>query len=300
MKPKVKNIELQKQKFIEKSINKHGNLFDYSKVDYVNSITKVEIICKEHGSFFVRPDAHIRKVGCSICNGGVSYNQEGVITKFTKIHGNRYNYSKVIYINSMIKVEIICKEHGSFLQTTKSHILGQGCPKCSGKNKKTTEEFCNESVIIHNNEYDYSLVDYKNNRIKVNIICSKHGLFNQIPKDHLNGSGCPKCNKSKGEIMISNFLESLNIKYFEQYKFEKCKNYQKLSFDFYLPDYNICIEYDGRQHFEHIFGYEKDFLRMQENDNIKNKYCFNNNIRLIRIKYFNVELDMRILKNILL
>ena len=153
--------------------------------------------------------------------------------------------------------------------------------------KLTTEEFITKSNLIHNNKYDYSLVNYENSSSKIKIICPVHGIFEQTSSEHLHGSGCPTCNDSKGERKISKYLSEHEIKFEKQMKFQNCKNINLLPFDFYLPEQNICIEFDGRQHYEIIeyFGGEQKLKYTQHNDQIKNDFCKNNNIQLIRIKY---------------
>ena len=178
--------------FIEESINTHGNKYDYSKVEYINIDTKVCIICPEHGEFWQIPYQHIKGNGCPKCNGGTLQTKEDFIKKAILIHEDKYDYSKVEYINSQTKVCIICPEHGEFWQTPGNHIYGNGCPKCSGKNK-TTENFIQESIKIHENKYDYSKTQYKGIFNKVTIICPEHGEFLQTPHSHLRGNGCPKC-----------------------------------------------------------------------------------------------------------
>jgi len=124
--------------------------------------------------------------------------------------------------------------------------------------------------------------------IKIKIICKKHGIFEQTPDNHINKkTGCPICNESKGEKEIRIILNNLNIKYIKQKTFNNCKNKRKLPFDFYLTDYNLCIEFDGIQHFKSIeyFGGEKVLKETQKRDLIKNNYCKENNIKLLRIKY---------------
>lgn len=124
---------------------------------------------------------------------------EGFIEKSKLVHGNKYNYSKVVYINAHNKVSIICEYHGFFNQSPNSHLRGSGCPECasistSKKLKLTTNQFIEKSKRVHGDRYDYSLVDYKNNYTKVKIICKKHGEFFQSPNSHLNGSnGCNMC-----------------------------------------------------------------------------------------------------------
>ena len=290
------------EKFIEKCLLKYNQLYDYSKVNYINSITKVEIICKIHGSFFVRPDAHLRKVGCSKCNGGIKYNTENFIIKAKVIHGNRYDYSNVNYRNSLTKIEIKCHKHGIFHILPKNHLIGQGCADCAHTKQKTTEIFLKEAILIHGNKYDYSNTKYINNRVKIQIKCDKHGIFYQNPKDHLNGHGCSNCSESIGEKMILTILIENNIKFIRQHTFNNCRGIKKkLPFDFYLPDYNILIEFDGKQHFEsiEIFGGKIEFEKLKINDDKKNRYCFDNNIKLFRIKYNSVENDMRLLNQYL-
>ena len=153
--------------------------------------------------------------------------------------------------------------------------------------KYDNNDFIRLSILKHGNKYDYSLVIYVNADTKVKIICPEHGIFEQRSSSHINGSGCPMCNDSKGEKEISLLLDNMNIKYERQKKFDDCIDNKKLPFDFYLIDYDICIEFDGMQHFKPIeyFGGLKTLEIVKRHDDIKNKFCENNNIRLIRIKY---------------
>jgi hypothetical protein len=276
--------------FIQKSKDIHGDKYDYSLVDYKNIKTKVKIICPIHGTFEQTPDNHIKGCDCYMCKSNNNYNIEKFISKANEIHQNRYNYSLVNYINNRIKIKIVCSTHGIFEQTPNSHLSGNGCNFCYRENnKKTTDEFINDANIIHNNKYDYSLIKYENNFKKIKIICPSHGVFEQAPNTHLNKKGCPKCKSSKGELMVEKYLMDHNINYIKQKTYNGCvsKNNNKLKFDFFIEDYNSCIEFDGIQHFIKInyWGGEEGFKNLQKRDQIKNEYCKNNNIRLIRIKY---------------
>jgi very-short-patch-repair endonuclease len=303
MKNKVLNSNLYKEKFIEKANNRHNFKYNYSKVEYINSITKVEVICKEHGSFFVRPDAHVRKVGCPKCNGGIKYTESEFIQKAKEKHNNFYNYDKVNYINSSTKVIINCPEHGDFKISPANHLIGQKCSSCSGVKRKTTMDFIEESILIHSNKYNYNKVDYKNNRVKVIIECPEHGEFEQVPKEHIKGHGCKGCsNFSKGEEMIEKILKEERINFIREYRFDDCISINgiKLPFDFYVPDFNLLIEYDGRQHFEPVskFGGEESFKTLKINDEIRNRWSFEKGIKLIRISYKeSFEKLINILKN---
>ena len=156
--------------------------------------------------------------------------------------------------------------------------------------RKTNAQFVKEAILIHKNKYDYSQVDYKNAHEKIKIICPIHGEFLHPPHSHLRGEGCQECGItqiSKGELKIIDFLNNKDIVFNRQKTFPGCKYIQLLQFDFYLPFYNVCVEFDGIQHFKPIslFGGETMLLQTQLRDTIKNKYCEDNNIPLLRIKY---------------
>jgi hypothetical protein len=215
------------------------------------------------------------------------------IEKSNNIHKYKYDYSQVKYKKNNIKVKIICNKHGIFEQTPSAHINNnQGCPKCANLLKSqlmlsSDNEFIEKAKNIHKNKYNYSQIKYINSHKKINIICNKHGVFEQLPYNHLNGKGCPICNTSKGENNISEILDRYNIKYETQKTFKDCKYKYVLRFDFYLPDYNICIEYNGIQHYKPIkyFGGIKKYNVNEERFKIKENFCNNNNIKLIIIKY---------------
>jgi len=211
---------------------------------------------------------------------------ENFIERSDIIHNNKYNYSLVNYKNNKTKVKIICSEHGIFEQRPDDHLKGCGCAICSG-NVMTTEMFIDKSKKIHGDKYDYSLVDYKKYKIKVEIVCSKHGVFKQTPYHHMIGCGCQVCNESKGERDIKKILDKCNILYEYQKTFEGCRYKRLLPFDFYLKEYNTCIEYDGLQHDKPIstWGGDEYFNIVKKRYKIKNNYCEKNNIKMLRIKY---------------
>ena len=298
------NIKLTTDEFIAKSKEKHGDKYDYSLVEYKNTNSKVKIICIKHGEFEIRPSHHKNGVGCKKCSDElIRYNvldTNKFIERSKQIHNDKFDYSLSVYTGIHKNIKIICKEHGVFEQLPNNHFKKLGCPKCSGIKKLTKEEFIERSNIIHGNKFNYDLVEYKNNSTKVKIICPIHGIFEQQPVSHMNNkSGCPNCLNSKGEILIKKILKELDIKYLPQHKFDDCRDKNKLAFDFYLPNKNICIEFDGKQHFEPIkrFGGIVNFVITKNHDEIKNNYCKNNNIKILRIKY--TESIEEKLKNIL-
>jgi protein-arginine kinase activator protein McsA len=176
----------------------HGDRYDYSKVEYVSAKTKVTIICPEHGEFTQTPDKHKRGRGCPECGRSVRLTTQQVIKDFQKVHGDRYNYSKVDYVNMHTKVSIICQEHGEFWQTPSNHKNSQHCPECSSiavakKRSLTTQQVIKDFQKVHGDRYDYSKVEYVKNDTKVTIICLEHGEFWQTAHSHKSGRGCPKC-----------------------------------------------------------------------------------------------------------
>lgn len=120
----------------------------------------------------------------------------GFIAKANKIHDNKFDYSKTEYIRAHDKVKIICTEHGIFEQKAYSHLNGRGCSKCSKTKKHSMESFIKSAKELHGNKYDYSAIEYVNNKTKVAIICGSHGVFYQVPNSHLSGRGCIKCAKT--------------------------------------------------------------------------------------------------------
>lgn len=278
---KFNNIE-----FINKSNKTHNYKYDYSLSNYINNHTKVKIICKNHGVFEQTPMNHFNQ-GCLYCSGKNKLTTEEFIGRSNKIHNDKYDYSLSNYSGRLNKVKIICPEHGIFEQIPKNHMIGVGCSCCGGSNKKTTNVFISESKNIHGDKYDYSLVEYINSKTNVKIICTEHGIFSQSPTNHINGYCCPFCKESKGEKKILLYLKENNIKFIREYRFENCRDDKPLPFDFYLDDMNICIEFDGIQHFKPIdfFGGVERFIYTKNHDNIKTDYCENNNIKLIRVKY---------------
>jgi hypothetical protein len=284
--PKCLYNKKDKKQVINEFKNIHGNKYDYSKVEYINTNSKVIIICQIHGEFEQTPNNHKHGQGCGRCNGKNKKNSE-LINEFKNVHGNKYDYSKVEYVNTRTKVKIVCPIHGEFEQTPNNHLSGQCCGRCNGNSVKTNEILINEFKNVHGNKYDYSKVEYTNAHTKIIIICPTHGEFEQTPNNHKHGNGCPICNESKGEREIREYLINKNINFIPQYKFDDCKNVLSLPFDFYLPDYNICIEYNGIQHYKPVehFGGENGLIIRQKNDKIKMEYCYNNDIPFLIINY---------------
>lgn len=146
------------------------------------------------------------------------------------VHGDNYDYSKVVYVNNLKEVIIICKEHGEFLQLPKTHKRGNGCVKCgkeraSSKRKSNVEEFIEKAIEVHGDKYDYSKVDYNKSNQKVIIICKEHGEFEQTPNGHIGGRGCVKCatqkNSDDKRFTRIEFIEKAKEVHGDKYDYSK-------------------------------------------------------------------------------
>lgn len=315
-------LKLTTEEFIARAKAKHGEKYDYTLVNYFTNTTKVKIICRVHGTFEQSPASHIKNGGCKLCGsersalkrkGKNSITTEEFITRAKKVHGVTFDYSKSNYLGAYKKLEIVCSIHGSFWQSPQAHIYwGYGCEKCSAKKKgkwgqgMSTEEFIKSVKLKYGDRYDYSKTVYTGltTKDKITIACKEHGEFSQLTLNHYySGAGCPKCKRSIGETIVADYLKELEVNFIEEHSFPDCKHKRKLFFDFYLPDYNMCIEFDGAQHTNpktHMNGKAiegKDFKTMQLRDRIKNEYCVKNKIKLIRISHKEIKNIREIIKN---
>ena len=314
--------KLTQKEFIQRCESIYGNRYDYSKVNYVNAVTKVCIICHkkdeygiEHGEFWVRPSDFLRKIsGCRKCHG--NYQPKDINEFIDMLHKRHPEYKEKyiiptdnVYKNNKTKIRVLCiqkdeegNEHGKFWIRPNDLITGYGCPLCAGKMKKTTEQFIKEAKRVHKGKYDYSLTEYKDIFTKVCIICherdkygNEHGKFWQCASNHLNGCGCPNCNigkKSKKEVELYKILCDKGLKVEKQKTFEWLKYKRNLFLDFYLPDYNIGIEYQGEQHFISVekFGGYEDFTLRQKRDETKKKLCEEHGLKMFYLRK-NINID---------
>lgn len=243
------------EEWIEKAREIHGDKYDYSKTEFTGANKKVCIICPKHGEFWQVAYSHLEGYGCKKC--AISQladkyrkTKEKFIEDARKIHGDKYDYSKVKYENTETKVCIICPKHGEFWQTPSKHLLGQGCPQCAIENRAISKniggkEFIRRAKELYGDDYIYDETEYVKMTDKVKIICKKHGEFWQRPYDHLNGHGCPKCGmiESRGENEIYDFVCSLlGKKNVEQSNRTVLDGYE---IDIYVPSLKIGIEYNG-------------------------------------------------------
>lgn len=271
---------------------------------YNNTHTKLNILCPEGHEFEMTFNNFKKGQRCPIC---ARLNQNRVPNKpNNKKYTNEYIKSIVEergykllepYVNKRTKLKLECPNGHYHEIRLDSFQNGSGCKQCM-KNKMMNNK---DDVIEKLKNMGYNpLSEYKGSKIKMRFLCTNGHEFEATYDNIMSGYGsCPICNSSSGEQRISNFLIRNNIYFIPQYRFDNCKYQHTLPFDFYLPDLNIAIEYDGELHYKPIehFGGDLRFYEYQIRDEIKTKYCNDNGIYLLRIPYWDKDNIELILEN---
>lgn len=263
---------------------------------YINCMTPILHRCKIHeNEWMVIPNNILRGCGCLDCG------KEKIGNKFRK---TQEQYTKElaeinpnievlgVYVDSMTKTLHRCKIDGCEWYVIPNSILhGSGCPECNRREQaeKYTKTHSQYVLEVEKLNPNIEVIDeYAGCETPILHRCRIDGYkWNARPSNILQGQGCPKCNTSKGEKIIENWLIENNILYESQKTFADCRNKLPLPFDFYLTNYNIAIEYNGKQHYEPVdyFGGKETFEGIVMRDKIKEDYCKKNNIHLIKIAY---------------
>lgn len=253
---------------------------------YIDARTNIQHKCLacEH-IWSPAPTNVLRGHGCPQCAGNQKKSHEEYVSELKNI--NNLIIPIDMYKNADTKIKhkcLVCEYEWDIAPAT--ILKGHGCPFCSGNKKKTHDEYVYELSMLNPDIVVNGI--YVNSATEIEHMCIKCGcVWSAKPNNILNGKGCPGCKESIGEKTVCEYLMKHNILFDRQYKFDGCRNIKLLPFDFYLPKYNMCIEYDGIQHFEprEFFGGYKEFEKRQHNDLIKTEYCMKNNIKLLRIRY---------------
>ena len=277
--------------------------------EYKGSKTKIKCKCKIDGYEWetIPNDLLSKNTGCPKCARKSqvekqSKTHEEFIQEFYKKNKNAKNIEILNkYINNKTSIKCRCKIDNYEWEVKTNALLSQnqGCPKCKNRKQSKRQTFTHDEFLEKFKKQNINaknieiLEEYKNNKIKIKCKCKiDNYIWYANPFNLLyDNSGCPKCSSSKGEKRIAEYLNSKNIQYKEQYRFKKCKFKYQLPFDFYIPSLNTIIEYDGRQHYEIVdhFGGLDGFIDTKIRDTVKTIYCKKNNIKLIRIPYWNYD-----------
>lgn len=291
------SITSSTEEFVKKAKAKHGDKYDYSKVVYVNTHTKVSVVCPIHGEFFQMASGHLSGKSCEKCSGIAKLTSEDFIERSKKIHNDKYDYSKVLYVNYEEKVIIGCPIHGDFLQSPDHHLHNKGCGKCGGTAKLTQDEFIEKAKAKHREKYDYSSTNYTSGHRKIVIICPVHGAFSQQASSHLAGCGCKKCNLLKGETAINEFLTTNSIQFTSQIGPKINGTNRRFDFIISRNGQKWFIEANGQQHYYPVSfssNQSKRYKEQEFKDNIrrdyeKEQYAKTRGIPILVIPYWDYD-----------
>ena len=303
-----------KRKTHNEFINELKNINSNIKIlgEYKNSSTKIQcecLICEN--KWKAKPSHLLSGHGCPECAKkqrakSNTKTHEQFIVELTKVNPNIKVLNKYKHSQDKILCEcLICQHQWEVIP--QNLLRGYGCPECSQKESakariKTHEQFIDKLMEINSNIKVLERYEKAKNKILCECLICQH-QWSTTPNDLLNGHSCTVCKSSKGELKILKFLQTHNITYVVQKRFDDCRLKQSLPFDFYLPKHNICIEYDGEHHFRVVDFSSHDFERASQQfekiklrDEIKTQYCKENNIKLLRIPYWDFDNIENILK----
>lgn len=312
--------KLSREDFIKDATFVHNSYFSYEHSDdFTNVSSFVTVTCPMHGDFKVKVNNHLNGANCKKCSKeGITHNitkrekvkkrtkklsQDEFVAKFKEMCDGDYRITdKTIYKGYNQKLILSCKEHGEF-QITPSHLFsGRGCPYCSGNKQKTREEIIE---LIKSEQpyadYGYDYFEYRGMHVTSKFKCNKCGsyFFNSPSNLLYHHNSCPFCNGSTMEKEMKYFLDNEGVKYEFQKTFDWLMNKGHLYLDFYLPDYNLAIECQGKQHFEEVnFGNKKTLLKeTKERDLFKKKLCGEHSISILYYANYNYDFPYKVYKN---
>lgn len=276
--------------FIEKANKTHNFTYHYHLVDYINSITKVKIVCPVHGIFEQIPANHLRGSGCSSCSVKnkkqcIPLTTEQFIEKAIKTHGNKYDYSLTEYQNSTFKVKIICPIHGIFEQSPVYHVQGSNCPLCHGM-YKTTDDILKAFKEKHGDKYLYPNFQLSKMHDKITIICNVHGKFKQSVINHKNGAGCYFCSRINTGWTKTKFIAKCkeNNNGLGIFYVIKCYNEIETFYKFGITSNSIKKRYNNKREMPYAFEIIQEIIDTPIN--IFNYELFiKNTIDTMKIRY---------------
>lgn len=296
----MKGYKKTTEQFIKEAITKHGNKYNYDDVIYEHTDKKVNISCPIHGKILQTPRNHLRTAGCKRCGiekGAatairIKKSSDQYFKEVIEKHNNKYDYSKSIYIDTTKYMIIGCYDHGDFLMTAANHLSGHGCSKCAIQKNTKNRTYTNEEIdqyLIDNNFTILRFNNYKKALQKIDWFCWNCNIISNICFNNLKyNGGCSLCKTNKeNEKLVEKFLKISNIEFEKIIIMNIDKKYLP---DFYLPEYNLIIEYNGEHHYFPVkYGgmseekAKKAFEKQIKRDEYVRQYCKDNNIELLEI-----------------
>ena len=299
-----------RENFKQKASKKHKDFYDYNQVDYVNNTTLIDIICPIHGQFSQQPSNHLMGAGCEACGIARRADKkrkslEDFIAEAKAVHGDTFDYRNFKYETTHTPGIIICSnpDHKPTPITPAHHLGGQGCSECGEEGRDRwrrssghdTESWIAKARELHGDRYDYNQSEYTGYDCAITIKCAEHGLFVLEPAhQHIETErrrGCGECatRESTHSMAIGQWLTEKGYNFIKEWSHPECRDVKVLRFDYFLPDFNACIEYDGEQHFRlGPWGHDEEdiqfrFIKGRRRDAIKSLWCIDNSVRLVRV-----------------
>lgn len=289
---KIMSSKISTAKFVEKLKRINPNIAIIGEYTKAQEPIRAKCLVCGH-EWDPTPNRLLVGKGCPNCAGNLRYTKKSFADSVLKINRDISIIGE--YTGKRNRIDVKCDKCGHIWSPIGDSLLrGHGCPKCAGNNR-STERTKGKDLFIQQlskiNDTISLVSDYNGSARKSEFVCKLCGnKWSATPKNILHGTGCPNCASSFGERKVSIVLKSLGVSFIREHTFQDCRSTRVLPFDFYLPDYNACIEFDGIQHFEPVphFGGDERFTERKRNDEIKTKYCDQKGIRLLRIPYFNI------------
>ena len=285
------------KKYTYEEVKEHIESIGYKLLssEYKNNQSKLHMICDKNHDIYMTYSAIRQGKRCNVCARKEQGRKKILPYEYVKeyIESRGYKLLSTEYTRNNKKLKLICDKGHEYEASFAHFQRGNRCPKCAIEKSSERYRLDYNYVKSYIESYGYKLIskEYIKSDIKLDMICDK-GHECSINWDNFKyGKRCGTCKESTGERKINEVLTKLNIKFQRQYGFEDCKLHKLLLFDFYLPDYNCCIEFDGEQHYEIIkhFGGVDKFINTKIRDTIKTEYCKKNDIKLIRIPYWEIN-----------
>jgi len=253
---------ITQQEYLRRAVDVHGTKYDNSLIMFERMHDEIVVVCRDHGKFSPTATNYLAGTGCPVCGTvraaasrtpKLVLQNDDVLARFREIHGERYDYTQVVYEHSNRHVTIVCRQHGAFSQTPSGHWAGDGCPECGRLTRAANQVLTTDEVIprfrqLHGDRYDYADTHYDRFRRRVSIRCRRHGPFLQTPQAYLEGKGCPRCSQSSGETRAAAWLQEHGIAFLIEFPVE-IEGLPRHWFDFYLPGRGAFVEIDGPHHF---------------------------------------------------
>lgn len=297
-----------KQNFYKRANEIHNNKYNYEKVNYIDSHTKVIIICDKGHEFEQQPTSHLAGQGCKYCNQialnegnpltnvklpriTIKWTKDKFIEKGKEIHGDEYDYSMVNFISKKKPVTLKCSRNHTFEQIPELHLKGNNCRQCA-VNNYSNEEFIQKSKEIFGDTFDYSKCNYINAFKKVILICNKDKHeFEVNPNRHYTNLGCPLCNQTTEGKVEKELRKLYNDDLKLQFLIKNINEIKTYPFDFLIEKYKVIVELDGKQHFETVPFFQQPVEERQKIDFTKMYWAFQEGYTVLRIYQPDVYLD---------